>query len=101
MEDNKLQKTIDMTQVDAQPQIGWIEHHSSWEKNGYNDADAYIEALAEAFEMNPNGFAYHTTTRDAAVRMEADRLSYNLFGEPLPYGFDDYGRFSDNGRGKG
>ena len=96
-----MEKTMDMNQADKQPRIGWIERRSTGEKTGYNDADAYIAALEEAFETNPFGFAYHTVTKDPAVRMEADRLSYNMFGEMFPYGIDDYGRFSENSKLKG
>ena len=101
VEESRPSEAVDMKRPEEQPIIGWIEYPHSGEKTGYNDADAYIKALRKAFEENPNGFAYHTMTTDAAVRMEADRLSYNLFGGPLPYGLDDYGRFSEGHKAKG
>lgn len=83
------------------PRIGWIENHFSGERIGFNDADAYIQTLREAFETIPDGFSYHTEAKDSAVRMEAYRLSYNMIGEQFPHGLDDYGRFGENSKIKG
>ena len=83
------------------PRIGWIENHFTGEKNGFNDADAYIKALQAHYDSIPDGFSCHTESKDPAVRMEADRLSYNMFGESFPRGLDDYGKFSENNRIKG
>ena len=103
MEDRSFDWATDKLSMEGiqPPRIGWIENHFSEERIGFNDADAYIKALQAAFESIPDGFSYHTVAKDPAVRMEADRLSYNMFGEPFPHGLDDYGRFGENGKIKG
>ena len=100
MEDRSFDWATDKLSMEGiqPPRIGWIENHFSEERIGFNDADAYIKALQAAFESIPDGFSYHTVTKDPAVRMEADRLSYNMFGEPFPHGLDDYGRFGENSK---
>lgn len=101
MGDNSLEGRINMTQSNEKPRVGWIEDLHTGEKTGYNDADAYILALQAAFGSNVSGFTYHTVIKDAAVRWEADRLSYSLSGEMFPYGLDDYGKSSGNNKVKG